>query len=124
LRAAAPTRTLYAYSVVDARARAGRSGGARSRALDSRAVTDPLPLALDALYLALRLSLPALAVAFLVALSVGFLQSLTQLREPALNAIPRLLGVGLVLALSAGLWASELTSFAARVYRALPELVR
>ena len=92
--------------------------------LDSRVVSDPLPFALDALYLALRLSLPALAVAFLVALSIGFLQALTQLREPALNAIPRLLGVGLVLALSAGLWASELTGFAARLYRALPELVR
>jgi flagellar biosynthesis protein FliQ len=87
-------------------------------------VTDPLPFALDALYLVLRLSLPALAVAFLVALAIGLLQALTQLREPALNAIPRLLGVGLVLALSASLWASELTGFAARLYRALPELVR
>jgi flagellar biosynthesis protein FliQ len=93
-------------------------------ALESRAVTDPLPFALDALYLVLRLSLPALAVAFLVALAIGFLQALTQLREPALNAIPRLLGVGLVLALSASLWASELTGFAGRLYRALPELVR
>lgn len=87
-------------------------------------MSDPLPLALDALYLALRLSLPALAVAFVVASAVGFLQTLTQLREPALNAIPRLLGVALVLALSAGLWASELSGFAARLYRALPELVR
>ncbi len=87
-------------------------------------MTDPLSIALDALYLALRLSLPALSVAFLVALVLGFLQSLTQLREPALNAIPRVLSVGLVLALSAGLWASELSGFAARLYRALPELVR
>jgi flagellar biosynthesis protein FliQ len=97
---------------------------AARRALDSAALTEPLPLALDALYLTLRLSLPALAVAFLVSLAIGFLQSLTQLREPALNAIPRLLSVGLVLALSGALWASELTGFAQRLYRALPELVR
>jgi flagellar biosynthetic protein FliQ len=87
-------------------------------------VTDPLPIALDALYLALRLSLPVLGAAFVVALALAFLQLLTQLREPALNAIPRLLGVALVLSLSAGVWASELSGFAARLYRALPELVR
>ena len=87
-------------------------------------MADPLPIALDALYLALRLSLPVLSVAFAVALVVGFLQTLTQLREPSLSAIPRVLSVGLVLALSAAVWGSELTGFAARLYQALPELVR
>lgn len=87
-------------------------------------MSDPTSIALEALYLVLRLSLPALGVAFLLALLIGFVQSLTQLREPALNAIPRLLGVSLVLLLSAGVLGGQLLGFASRVYRALPELVQ
>jgi flagellar biosynthetic protein FliQ len=86
-------------------------------------VTDPASVALDALYLALRLSLPLLGVAFLVALLVGLLQVFTQLREPVLAAVPRLLGVGLVLALSFGAMSGELRDFASRLYRALPTLL-
>jgi len=86
-------------------------------------VTSPLAVALDALYLALRLSLPCLGVAFVVALLVGLLQMLTQLREPVLNAIPRLLSVGLVLALSFGALGAELVSFTARLYQDLPNLL-
>ena len=86
-------------------------------------MTSPLAVALDALYLALRLSLPCLGVAFVVALLVGLLQMLTQLREPVLNAIPRLLSVGLVLALSFGALGAELVSFAARLYQDLPNLL-
>jgi len=87
-------------------------------------VADPTSIALAALQLALRLSLPALGVAFLVAALVGFVQTLTQLREPALNAIPRLLSVALLLVLSAGTLSGQLVAFASGVYRALPELVR
>ena len=83
-----------------------------------------LALALDALYLALLMALPALLVAWMVSGGVAFLQSLTKLQEPALNAIPRVLAVALALALW-GSWAgAELVSFADRVLRALPELVR
>jgi flagellar biosynthetic protein FliQ len=82
-----------------------------------------LALTLDALYLALLLALPVLAVAWTVSGGVAFVQSLTKLQEPALNAIPRVLAVALALALS-GSWASgQLVSFAARVLKALPELV-
>lgn len=87
-------------------------------------MSDPTPLALDALYLALRLSLPVLGVAFVVALLMGFVQTLTQLREPALNAIPRLVSVTLVVALSAGAFGDQLVRFADRLYRSLPELVQ
>jgi flagellar biosynthetic protein FliQ len=86
-------------------------------------VSSPLAIALDAVYLALRLSLPALAVAFVVALIVGLLQLLTQLREPVLNGIARLLCVGLVLSLSFGALSAELVSFTARLYGDLPKLL-
>lgn len=86
-------------------------------------MSSPLAIGLDALYLALRLSLPCLGVAFVAAALVGLVQLLTQLREPVLNAIPRMLGVGLVLALSFSAFAGELLGFAGRLYRDLPTLV-
>lgn len=91
--------------------------------LASVPVNSPLAIALDALYLALRLSLPVLGVAFVVAALVGLLQMMTQLREPVLNGIARLLSVGLVLSLSFGALASELVSFTTRLYRDLPALL-
>lgn len=86
-------------------------------------MNDVAAVALDAMYLALRLALPLLGVAFVVAAVMGVVQLVTQLREPVLNALPRLLGVGLVLALSFGTLARELVGFTERLYRALPELL-
>ncbi|HEX6240475.1 MAG TPA: flagellar biosynthetic protein FliQ [Polyangiales bacterium] len=86
-------------------------------------MNDLAAVALDAMYLALRLALPLLGVAFVVAAVVGVVQLVTQLREPVLSALPRLLGVGLVLALSFGAFSRELFGFTQRLYRALPELL-
>jgi flagellar biosynthetic protein FliQ len=86
-------------------------------------VSSPLALALDALYLALRLTLPCLGVAFAVALVVGLVQMLTQLREPVLNGIARMLSVGLGLALSFSAFSGELVSFTARLYHDLPTIL-
>jgi flagellar biosynthetic protein FliQ len=91
--------------------------------LASRPVSSAIALATEALYLALRLSLPALGVAFSLALLLGFLQSATKLGEPALVAIPRALAVGLCLAFSGAWLARELLAFTARVLSALPDLV-
>lgn len=86
-------------------------------------MSSPVDVALDAAYLAMRLSLPALGVAFALALIVGLVQLLTQLREPVLNGIPRLLGVTLVLSLSFGALAGQLVTFTARLYGDLPKLL-
>jgi flagellar biosynthetic protein FliQ len=87
-------------------------------------VDTALALSLDALYLALLVSLPALAVAWTLSGTLAFLQSLTKLSEPALTAIPRALAVALSLGLS-GVWmAGELTGFTKRLLEALPDLVR
>jgi flagellar biosynthetic protein FliQ len=78
----------------------------------------------DALYLALWLALPSLGVAFVVALLLGLVQAVTQLAEPALNAIPRALAVLLALGLS-GIWMGhQLSGFTGKLLHALPELVR
>ena len=50
----------------------------------------------EALVVALQLSLPALAVGMLIALVCGVLQSVTQVQDGSLTAIPKILGVGAV----------------------------
>jgi flagellar biosynthesis protein FliQ len=78
----------------------------------------------EGLHLALWVCLPALGVAFMVALLLGLVQAFTQLTEPSLNAIPRMLAVLLTLGAS-GLWMGhQLSGFTARLLSALPELVR
>jgi flagellar biosynthesis protein FliQ len=78
----------------------------------------------EALSLALWLSLPTLGAGLLVALVVSAMQAFTQLSEPALNAIPRALAVGLTLALAGSWMGGELLRFAGRLLRDLPQLVR
>ena len=78
----------------------------------------------EALYLARRLSLPVLGVAFVISLVTGLVQALTQLLEPTLSAVPRAVSVGVTLALSGAWMGAELSGFAARVFEALPDLVR
>jgi flagellar biosynthetic protein FliQ len=78
----------------------------------------------EGIYLALWVSVPVLAVSFLVSLLVGLGQSFTQLTEPALNNIPRALAVMFALALSGGWMAQQLGSFTGRLLSALPDLVR
>ncbi len=78
----------------------------------------------EGLHLALWLALPALGVAFVVALLVGLVQAFSQLSEATLNAIPRTLAVLFTLGLSGAWMGRELGAFTEKLLRALPELVR
>lgn len=81
------------------------------------------PTVLDALQIALMLSLPALGVAFVVGAGVGLLQAATQLSEPAINAIARLLAVGALLALCAGWMGAEIVRYTLTLWQSLPGLL-
>lgn len=78
------------------------------------------PLVVDALQIALMLSLPALGLALVVGAAVGLLQAATQLAEPSINALSRLLAVGLVLALCARWMGEELVRYTLALWQALP----
>ncbi len=80
------------------------------------------PIIAEALRIALLLSLPALGVAFVVGASVGLLQAATQLSEPSINALARLLAVGLVLALGAPWMGTELVHYTRALWQTLPGL--
>lgn len=83
-------------------------------------MTDPAALsrlAAEALLLALVLSIPVLAASALVGVLVSIFQSASQISEPVMAHLPRLLLVAVVLALTGPWVGSELVAFATRVFR-------
>jgi flagellar biosynthetic protein FliQ len=66
---------------------------------------------LSALQLALWLSVPVLVASALAGLVTGTLQAATQVQDPALSFVPRLLAVALALSLSGAWMQRELVGF-------------
>lgn len=81
-------------------------------------------LASEALALTLLLSLPALGVSLVVGLLLAIVQAVTQIQEQTLSFLPKLLAVGLVLALAGPALGAELARFTEQLYLGIPALVR
>ena len=77
----------------------------------------------EALRMILLLGGPLLAVALIVGLLVNVGQTLTQLHEPVVGLIPRLVAVALVLLLILPWLLSRWVSFAADLFRSIPDLL-
>jgi flagellar biosynthesis protein FliQ len=75
----------------------------------------------QALQLALWLSLPALGAAVIAGAISGALQAATQVQDAALGFVPRLLAVALALFLSAAFMGERLTAFTSALWRGLPQ---
>ena len=68
------------------------------------------------LWVSILLSLPPLAVALVIGVSVGLLQAVTSIQEQTLSFIPKLLGMVLVLVLL-GSWMTQLlVSYSADIF--------
>jgi type III secretion HrpO family protein len=72
-------------------------------------------LAQQALMLTLAVALPVLAVAALVGLIMAVMQAATQVQDPTLAHVPRLLAVAAALALTGPWIGRQIAAFAARV---------
>jgi flagellar biosynthetic protein FliQ len=81
-------------------------------------------LAVDALYLALRLAGPALAACVVTSLVVGFLQAATQAHDSSLNFVPKLAAVGGTLLLCQAFLADELVHFSAQIFHHVAQVAR
>ena len=73
-------------------------------------------LAQDALLLSIAVSIPVVAVAALVGFIVSVFQAATQLQDPTLGHLPRLIVVACVLALLGPWIGSQIAAFAARAF--------
>ena len=80
-------------------------------------------LIVEALYLALLVSAPALGAAVLTGAAVGLLSATTQIREPSLTYAPKLVAVTVALAVAGSWMASRLVGFTDQLWRAIPALV-
>jgi flagellar biosynthetic protein FliQ len=66
----------------------------------------------EALGMVLMLGGPALIVTLLVGTTVSVFQAVTQVHETTLTFLPKLLAIGILLAISAGWLVEEATSYA------------
>jgi flagellar biosynthesis protein FliQ len=77
----------------------------------------------ESLRMALILGGPLLAAALLVGLLIGIVQTLTQLHEPVVAMVPRLLAVGVVLFLILPWLLGRWVSFAVDLIGSIPDLI-
>ncbi len=80
------------------------------------AFEDLIRLGQEAIVLAVMLSLPAAGTALLVGLVTSALQSATNVHDPAVSHLPRLIVVALVIAFSASWMGSQVLAFAERAW--------
>ena len=81
-----------------------------------------LSVAIDALVLAIAVSLPSVLAAMLVGLLMSIFQASTQIQEQTLTTVPKILAVVLALAIS-GAWAvGRVAAFATHLLERIPEL--
>ncbi len=78
----------------------------------------------EALVMAFMASAPVLLVSLLVGVVIGFIQAITQVHEMTLVFVPRILLVGLVIALLGHWQLSMIVSFANRLFVNIPHLIR
>jgi len=86
-------------------------------------VTQAIEWSRAALWMALQLGGPLLAAALLVGLLINVGQTLTQLHEPVVGLIPRLVAVALVLLMILPWLVSRWVSFAVDLIGSIPDLL-
>jgi flagellar biosynthetic protein FliQ len=86
-------------------------------------LTELLSAAQHALTVALVLSVPALAAAFVASLAVGWFSSATQVQDPALSFAPRTAAVLLAIVAFGSWGARTLLQFTTQLWQSIPTLV-
>lgn len=83
-----------------------------------------LQLGRDAAVMMLMLAAPLLGVSLVVGLVISIFQAVTQINEMTLTYVPKLLAVGLVLALLGPWMLTQMLRYLAGILNSLPALVR
>lgn len=78
----------------------------------------------EALKTALMLSLPLVGAAFLVAIIVGVVQTITQVQEQTLSFLPKLIAVIAVFFLTLPWMLDVMTQFATRIFTNVPNYIK
>ncbi len=86
--------------------------------------TTVLEIALRASILAAKLAAPVLIVSLVVGLVIGLFQSVTQLQEPTLSFVPKVVAVGVAMLLMGSWMLREVTTFTTDLYGSIPDLLK
>ena len=87
--------------------------------MDTAAVVD---LARHTLYITMLVSLPLLGIALGVGLLVGIFQAATSINEMTLSFIPKLIAVGVALAIFGGWQINTIEEFTRSIFQRIPAL--
>jgi flagellar biosynthetic protein FliQ len=86
--------------------------------------TDALSLGRDALLVTMIVCAPALVLGLVTGLVISLLQAVTQVQEPTLAFIPKILVVGLTILFFGPFMLAMLTDFTRRIIVSIPTLVK
>jgi flagellar biosynthetic protein FliQ len=82
-----------------------------------------ISLAMQAMQIALKIGLPLMLVGLIVGLLVSIFQAVTQIQEMTLTFIPKILALGLVMAIAGPWMLGELLTYTQNLYTDIPGLV-
>jgi flagellar biosynthetic protein FliQ len=83
-----------------------------------------LSLGREAIVVALLVCGPALVLGLLTGLVISIFQAVTQIQEPTLTFIPKIVVVALAILLFGPFMLAMLTDFMARVFNGIPEMIK
>lgn len=83
-----------------------------------------IDLARQTVTLIILLSTPLLAVTLIIGLIVSIVQAVTQIQEPTLSFVPKMLGVFIALALFGPWMLNTMLVFTANLLASLPRFIR
>lgn len=83
-----------------------------------------LDIGTQALLVCAKVAGPFLVVVLAVGIVIGLLQSVTQLQEPTLSFVPKLIGAAVVIAVSGNWMLASLVSFGHDLISGVPNLLK
>ena len=85
--------------------------------------TDILDIALDTMFVALKLSAPILLTALVLGFAISLFQAMTQIQEFTLAFVPKVVGVGVALIISGNWMLHTLIDFTQDLFDRIPTLL-
>jgi flagellar biosynthetic protein FliQ len=85
--------------------------------------TAVLEVAIAAMTVAAKLCAPILIVSLAIGFAISVLQSMTQINEVTLTFVPKLIGVGIVIAVAGNWMLATLITFTQQMFDMVPSLI-
>ena len=80
-------------------------------------------VAVSAMELALKVGAPIMLVALVIGLGVSVFQAVTQIQEPTLSFIPKIVGRAVVVVIAGPWMLSQLITWTQQLYAGIPSMV-